>query len=52
MSDATRALTDEELDWIAQSATELLRRQPEATGHAGFDDPPDGWLRELRAARP
>jgi hypothetical protein len=46
---AHRALTEAELAWIAASVAGVLARQPAATAHVGFDDPPDGWLAVLRA---
>ncbi len=52
MAEPLRGLSGEELAWIADSVAALLRQQPEASGHAGFDDAPDGFIRELRAALP
>ncbi len=46
---APRPLTEAELAWIAASVTAVLARQPAATAHVGFDDPPDGFLAALRS---
>jgi hypothetical protein len=46
---AVRALTEAELAWIAASVAGVLARQPAATAHVGFDDPPDGFLAVLWA---
>ncbi len=46
---ALRPLTEAELAWIAASVAAVLARQPAATAHVGFDDPPDGFLAVLRA---
>jgi len=46
---ALRPLTEPELAWIAASVAAVLARQPAATAHVGFDDPPDGFLAVLRA---
>jgi len=47
---ALRPLTEPELAWIAASVAGVLARQPVATAHVGFDDPPDGFLAVLLAA--
>ncbi len=47
-----RDLTEAELAWLADSVQRLLRQLPQAAQDTGFDDPPDGFTRELRAALP
>jgi len=47
-----RDLTAEERAWVETSVVALLRQQPPATAHVGFDDAPDGLLAVLRRERP